>query len=82
MKNIWVLFSVANDYDQPGHNMVAWWSDKPNIPTVAEAMGLTFPNHSDATTLAIVRVWSGPGEARIGNTDYRLEEVKEGEMIS
>ncbi len=74
------LFSVENNYDQPQNNLICWWREKPSIETLAKALDLRFPASSDSETLAIVKVWSGEG-ARIIETDYRLEEVEEGERL-
>ena len=74
------LFSVENNYDQPDNNLKCLWVDKPTLEELAKAMGTVFPNSSDDVTLIIVKVWSGSDE-RLGNTDYRLEDVKFGEIL-
>jgi len=75
---IWCLFSVANDYDQPANNLCCWWQEKPDIHTLSKAMGVEMD--TDANIIAVVRVSQGQ-IARIINTDYRLMEVMEGVSI-
>lgn len=77
---IWCLFSVANNYDQPPHNLEAWWKSKPNLDQIASALGMKFPNESDEATIDIVKVWSGENR-RINDTDYWLEQIGEGKLI-
>jgi len=72
---IWCLFSIANDYDQPRNNLVTWWQKKPSLEALAKTLCHKLGT-DDATTVAVVHVWSGK-EARIGDTDYRLEDVAE-----
>jgi len=74
------LFSVENNYDQPANNLVCLWERKPTLEQLAIAMGTVFPNPSDDTTLIIVKVWGGSDE-RLDNTDYRLEDIKFGEIL-
>lgn len=38
---IWVLTSVANDYNQPENNLMAWWPQKPAAAQVAAALTVT-----------------------------------------
>jgi len=40
-KSIWVLTSVLCNYDQPPHNLEAWWSEK---PTVEQLTKMIYPN--------------------------------------
>jgi hypothetical protein len=74
---IWVLFSIDNNYDQPDHNMVYWWKDRPSLHEVALALNLSFPGASDDQTLTIVAIWDGK-ESRIADTSYRLQQIKPG----
>lgn len=66
-KTIWVLFSVANEYNQPENNLEAWWFQKPteeqlmaHVSTKSKARDL-FAGH-------IVRNYA----------TYRLRELYEG----
>ncbi len=69
------LFSIDNNYDQPEHNLVRLWQFKPSIETVAQALDRPFPCQKDEDTLAVVRLWNGE-EVRLGNTDYRIQEIQ------
>ena len=76
------LFSVdAQNHNQPDNNLVAFWSVKPSIEVLAQALGQKFPAADDAVTLAIVKIWGGDTQ-EIANTDYRLQTVEEGELVS
>ncbi|KGM36177.1 hypothetical protein [Inquilinus limosus] len=84
MKTIWALTSVANLYDQPPNNLVAWWSEKPTLDQVCDALGMgKFPPQTDQAVLQVVNIWSGKTE-RIGSdisgTDFSLSEIKEGKL--
>lgn len=75
------LFSVDNNYDQPDHNLVCFWSKKPSMVQLAQMLGIqSWPNDRDEDTLAVVKVWQGHS-VRIGNADFRLEEVEEGKKL-
>jgi len=37
-KSIWVLFSIANEYDQPDNNLEAWWFFKPSFTELAKGL--------------------------------------------
>lgn len=73
----YMLFSVHNNYDQPDHNLVAWWSGKPSFDQLAKAMGTTFPAPNDDTTLAVVKVWEMK-EATVDQVLYWMATMKEG----
>ena len=75
-KTIWCLFSVDNLYDQPPNNLVAWWSEKPTLFSLAKTLKMSFPSERDRDTLFVVNVWQGTATATYG-TEYRLEEVEE-----
>ena len=74
---IWVLFSIYNDYNQPDHNLVAWWNNKPTFEKLANAIGI------------MVDVKKGHKEigmiyreiiTRFRHTEYRLLEIDEGKV--
>ena len=67
---LWILFSIANEYDQPYANLEGWWAEKPSFDILAKVM-----ETSDEDS--INKILDGCAK-RIGNADYRLEEVKEG----
>lgn len=80
-KTIWCLFSVANDYDQPEHNLVAFWFSKPDIKKIAQAMNCIETATEDYTGYREPRsiaVLLDDQVVRHNNADYSLDEIKEG----
>lgn len=78
---IFCLFSVDNNFDQPSHNLVCFWTKRPSMVQLAQMLGIqAWPNERDEDTLNVVKVWQG-NEVRIGNTDFRLEEIDEGKKL-
>lgn len=73
--SIWCLFSIQNEYDQPGNNLEAWWREKPDFKALSEALSLDFTG--DENILIVVNIHQG-GERRLHECDYRLDEVPEG----
>ena len=75
MNKIWCLFSIENDYDQPFNNLVTWWSEKPTVDKIANAIGLNVDvkQHHDCCG----KLYSGIRNVRISNADYRIEEIFE-----
>ena len=67
---IWALFSVTDDFGQPDNNLMAWWFKKPSIDTLAGYVGINLAE----------KVFKGDVSRDIV-TDYRLREIKEGEVI-
>lgn len=80
MKQIWALFSVDNNYDQPDNNLVAWWAEKPSFDTLAKAIGLeAFPCGTNEESLYVINLWQGVAENfKRDDTLYRFELVSEG----
>lgn len=79
---IWCLFSVENNYDQPDHNLAAWWVTKPSLEKLAIHLGHPLDKASDEHIVRIVEIWKGAG-AQIngpGSSHYSLEEVPEGKV--
>lgn len=76
---IWALFSVANNYDQPSNNLEAFWFDRPSLEATAKVLNLKFPGATDEDILTVVNIWQGK-EVCIRDTNYRLEEIKEGKV--
>jgi hypothetical protein len=74
---IWVLFSIANDYNQPENNVVAWWASKPTIQQLASIVGIVFDEKKGSVTLG--KILRGE-EIRFGNSDYRLRKITEGRV--
>lgn len=75
---IWALFSIDNNYDQPPNNLVAWWSEKPDIKTIADAMNVNFAGARYNGIVVVGKVWAGHAARCAFDTEYRLEEVEEG----
>ena len=78
MVNIWCMFSVENNYDQPPNNLVVCWVDKPCFEAIMSAIGGNMSRDEDI--IAAAEVMKG-GEARVNETDYRLEQVRFGVMV-
>lgn len=78
METIWCLFSVENNYDQPQNNLVAWWKNKPQLETLAEALGRKFPGADDDETIFIVNIWSQKTTKDSHGTIWRFEIKNEG----
>jgi hypothetical protein len=69
MNKIWALLSIDNLYDQPENNLVAWWSQKPDLQQIQAVL------HYDKEY--ILPILDGT-TVRLSETDYRLEELSEG----
>ena len=68
-KTIWVLLSVANEYDQPNNNLETWWESKPSFSKLANNMGIPFDIKKGNFTIG--KLLNGE-TVRVYNTDYRL----------
>ncbi len=82
-RTVWCLFSVENLHEQPNNNLVALWFERPSIETLARHFHYSLSEANDETVLKLVAIWQGKG-ARLpplGETDYRLQEVTEGEKL-
>lgn len=77
---IYCLFSVDQNYDQPDHNLVAWWADRPSIEQVADACGEKFPAGKDEITLAIVKIWGMEDRYEINSVQYRVDLIPAGKV--
>lgn len=76
---IWCLFTVENLYDQPDHNLHAWWPERPSLEKLAAFLGRPLDTASDEDVIAILDIWKGRGaKFYVGGTRYRLQEVAEG----
>lgn len=81
MPKIWCLFSVDCNYDQPDHNLTAWWAEKPSLEKLANFLGHTL-GEDDETTVKIVNIWAGKRTSLTSyGPDYRLEEIEEGGVV-
>lgn len=80
MSEIWCLFSVDSNYDQPDNNLVAWWNEKPSLELLFTTLGVKM-GENDEHTVAVVKVWSGEFvRVGYGDTCYRLELVPQGKL--
>ena len=76
-KSIWVLFSIANEYDQPDNNLEAWWFFKPSFTELAK--GLVMEVDIKKGNSYIGKILKGE-KVRMGEYDYRLRETEEGKI--
>lgn len=44
LTTIFCLFSIDNFYDQPEHNLVCWWPERPPFEDLLKAIGGDFNN--------------------------------------
>lgn len=76
-KFIWALFSIANEYDQPEHNLKAWWAKKPTIEQLAYAVEINFDSERGSPVLG--KIMKGE-KVRYMYCDFRLEKIQEGKI--
>ena len=72
-RKIWVIFSVANGYEQHYSNLVAWWSNKPTLGQITNAINCCVDDYE----LLKYSIEYGD-EVRVGGCVYRLEEINDG----
>lgn len=77
---MYILFRIANEYDQPEHDFVCAWKDKPTLNELAASMSMEFPESNDEDTLAIVNIWKGE-KVRCGHYYCFLVQVGFGESF-
>ncbi len=69
---IWCLFGIFNQHYQPDNDLYAWWSKKPDSDEISKCFDAHFSQKDIENVL--------DGESvRMGETDYRLREISEGE---
>jgi hypothetical protein len=75
--SVWVLLSVANNYDQPAGAFEGWWSRKPTFDMLLDLFAVTTTNEKGV--IAIAGLLNG-NSVRFpsDDTDYYLSEVPEG----
>jgi hypothetical protein len=78
--NIWCLFSVTHEYDQPSNNLVAWWEEKPSIEKLAETLGMDMKLSKDQDLANLCLLWVNGLQHNPGDTDYRLEYIGPGKL--
>ena len=72
MNKIYCLFSVANMYDQPPCNLLAWWS---NPPTVEDLIGVLGKYHKKEN---LIKLALGEDYDIVGDISYSVDCVAEG----
>lgn len=77
---IWCLFSIANEYDQPQHNLEAWWTVKPDFDALYIVLGLDREDWDFKKNVKKLGSIVDGDEVRIWETDYRLREIEEGKV--
>ena len=70
---MYLLFSIANNYNQPSNNLECIWEERPTIERIAKFIGHSFPSNSDETTLCLVNLWNGK-RVNLGDYEYRIEK--------
>lgn len=75
MKEIYCLFSMDNQYDQPPHNLEAWFEEKPTIEELFKHFVVDMSNNE--LVVKVVHLWNHQ-KVRIGETDYWFDKVKPG----
>jgi len=70
-KCIWCLFSVANEYNQPMHNLEGWWSEQPEPFKLKEVCQCTIPEAKELIKF---------GQANLDHIRYTLQLVGEGKI--
>ncbi len=75
---IWCLFSIDNEYDQPFNNLVWFSRKKPSFELLMEILNVTLKDSEGV--IAIANILQDK-EQRLNNTNYRLQLVKEEEML-
>lgn len=66
---VWALFSIENDYNQPENNLCVLWKYKPHFNTLMQHFDC-YPTAKEVGDLTRGK------SVRIGNTDYRIQEVE------
>ena len=82
MESIWCLFSVVENYNQPNNNLVAWYSEKPTISTLAHSVfNRSIEELSDSEIILVANLSKGTRVKDNWYTEYRLEQVQENSVL-
>lgn len=73
---IWVVFSIANLYDQPSNNLEAWWFSKPTFEQLVQVV--SSPKDSEDLQKKKVEALLKDNILDLGGIEYRLELISEG----
>ena len=92
MKEIWCLFSIDFEYNQPDNNLVVWWETKPDFSTLKSVFSnMYFDKEIDnikindilkgeEISICFKNVFNGK-ENEICHAHYRLKTIKCGEIL-
>jgi hypothetical protein len=78
---IWCLFSIDNNYDQPDNNLVCFWTEKPTLDILGQALNIGLLSAIDEEIISLVDIWRGNRARLHFDTEYRIQEVEEGERL-
>lgn len=76
---IWCLFSIANDYSQPSNNLECFWVNRPTLIDLYIWYNNGTRKTEEVTNL-LERIVNGK-RVRMMDSDYRIQEVKQGEKL-
>lgn len=79
MRSIWCLMVDQEGVTGPD-TLVAWWSDRPALETVAKSIGLNYPTVYPEQGI-ITSLWTS-GKATYNGRSYHLRERPEGSCRS
>lgn len=68
------IFSIQNQYHQPNNDLVGWFSYSPSLIDLSDLLPGYDPNFLNE--LVSKRYCKG-----VGGVEYRIQEVKEGELL-
>lgn len=85
---VWGLFSIENNYDQPENNLEKLFKREPSLETIINffygdttpisltSVVDTDPKNLDPDQLNVMQAITDGGEGRVDNKDYRLELIQ------
>lgn len=74
MKTIICLFSIANEYEQPGFNLEAWFQTMPSFDYLIKHFNV---NMKDSEGILKIAQLLNMGQVRFGEYHYRFQSVPE-----
>ena len=81
MKEVYCLFGVENNYDQPDHDLYCIWENKPTLDELQYILDVDFKNAKDEDVVSVVKLFNG-STIRLKNIDYRIEKIGFGTKLS
>jgi len=77
-REIWCIFTIDNDYDQPEDNLENFWFEKPTLQTFAKQIGVDLETANEDKILRVIAAYKGEDtQITDSDTSYRLQ-TKEG----